>query len=397
MTTMRSDVCIVGGGLVGTWSALFLRRRGRSVVLVEKGSVGEQASGVNFGNVRLQGRHPSQYPLSLRSQAIWERLEELVGDRCEYSAKGHLYLALCDADMAKLERCANEARAHGIAIDVMDGNEARRRWPWLGPPVRAASFSSRDATANPRLVTPAVARAAMAAGAQVLERRRVTEMTRHGDGFRVATADGLVVECSTLLNAAGAWGAAIAERFGEKVPLFAAGPPQFVTDAMPYVAGPSVQALDGSVIFRQVERGNVIVAGFPRGPSDPTANKAPVQPAKTIATMNRLAEVAPPFAAAHVIRVWSGIEGYLPDMLPVIGPSATTPGLVHAFGFCGHGFQVGPGVGDCLAEIIDEGSSRTPLADFSITRFAGAAAVDDKIAKEFDVSLSIAAGHKART
>lgn len=396
MTTLKSDVCIVGGGIMGCWTAFFLRRRGKSVVLIEKGSVGEQASGVNFGNVRLQGRHPRQYPLSLRSQAIWERLEELIGDRCEYSSKGHIYLALADADIPRIEQYAKEAREHGIVIDVMGGNEARRRWPWLGPLVRAASYSHRDGTANPRLVAPAVARAAKAAGAQIFERQLVSSITPEAGGFRVATESGLVVQCESVLNAAGAWAGAIAERFGEKVPLFAAGPPQFVTEAMPYVVEPSVQAIDGSVIFRQVERGNVVVAGFPRGASDPVANKAPVQPAKTVATMNRLAEVAPPFASSHVIRVWSGIEGYLPDMIPVIGPSGTTPGLFHSFGFSGHGFQVGPGVGDCLAEIIATGRSQTPIEAFSISRFAGRGSIDEKIVKEFDPSLSIAAGYKAK-
>ncbi|KAB2847023.1 MAG: FAD-binding oxidoreductase, partial [Hyphomicrobiaceae bacterium] len=146
MTDYSCEVCIVGGGLIGCWTALFLRRRGRSVVLIEKGSVGEQSSGVNFGNVRLQGRHPSQYPLSLRSQAIWEKLENHIGETCEYAAKGHLYLALADRETAKIEEYAREARAHSIAIEIMGGNEARRRWPWLGPAVRAASFSARDAT-----------------------------------------------------------------------------------------------------------------------------------------------------------------------------------------------------------------------------------------------------------
>ena len=87
------------------------------------------------------------------------------------------------------------------------------------------------------------------------------------------------------------------------------------------------------------------MAGYPRTAADPILNRAPVPPAKVLAGMSHLARMAPMLCGAHVIRVWSGIEGYLPDMLPIIGPSETTPGLFHAFGFCGHGFQLGPGVG----------------------------------------------------
>jgi sarcosine oxidase subunit beta len=85
-----------------------------------------------------------------------------------------------------------------------------------------------------------------------------------------------------------------------------------------------------------------------------------------------------------VIRVWSGIEGYLPDMVPVIGPSRTTPGLFHAFGFCGHGFQIGPGVGLCLSEMIVDGGTATPLEPFSISRFENAVETDEKFRREFD-------------
>jgi glycine/D-amino acid oxidase-like deaminating enzyme len=57
-------------------------------------------------------------------------------------------------------------------------------------------------------------------------------------------------------------------------------------------------------------------------------------------------------------------------MLPVIGPSATTEGLFHAFGFSGHGFQLGPGVGAVLAELALDGETETPIREFRLDRFA---------------------------
>ncbi len=100
--------------------------------------------------------------------------------------------------------------------------------------------------------------------------------------------------------------------------------------------------------------------------------------------MRRLIELVPRLASAAVIRVWSGIEGYLPDMLPVIGPSSTTAGLLHAFGFWGHGFQLGHGVGLVLSEIIADGSTTTPLEPFLIERFEGQVTPDEKYVREFD-------------
>ena len=387
MSPRHADVVVVGGGLIGCWTAFFLRRRSLSVAVIEKGAIGAQSSGVNFGNLRLQGRHPGQYPLALRAHALWEQIEALIGERCEFEQTGHLYLAFDAAQDARLGTIAAEARDHGVGSELLDPQAVRRRWPWLSHAVTSAAWSARDATANPRLVSPAVARAAASLGATVIEETQVVAVEPRGEGFRVVIDGGAAIDCDWVVNAAGAWATKIAAMAGDTVPMFAAGPPQFVTEPLPRFILPSVQAVDGRIIFRQVERGNVVVAGYPRGPSDPVRNRAPVQPEKTLASLRNLVQVVPALAGAHVIRVWSGIEGYLPDMLPAIGPSTGSPRLLHAFGFCGHGFQLGPGVGAVLAEIITDGQTPTPLAPFSVARFqAGNVAPSAKLAAEFDAA-----------
>lgn len=389
MTVLSVSTAIVGGGLMGSWTALMLRRRdpGHRVIVLEKGAVGAQASGVNYGNLRIQGRHPGQLPLSLRAAAIWERLEAFIGEGCEFDATGHLYAARDDAkEIAKAETAARQGAEAGLATEILDGAELARRWPWLRG-FTMASWSARDAVANPRLVTPAVARAAQALGAEFREQTRVLGAERVGDRFRI-DATGVTIEADTLVNLAGAWAPEVAGWFGEGAPIVPAGPPQFVTDAMPYFIRPSVQAVDGTVIFRQVRQGHVVVAGYPRSASDPVANRAPVDARKILNAMGHLRRAVPALTGATLLRVWSGIEGYLPDMLPVIGPSATTPRLLHAFGFCGHGFQLGPGVGDVLADLVLDGRTATPLDIFPISRFAdGRAQVAEHFTKEFDSGL----------
>jgi sarcosine oxidase, subunit beta len=296
-----------------------------------------------------------------------------------------LYVAFDAAQLGKLDHYARDACPYGLDVEMLDRAETRRRFPWLSDTVMGASWSARDATANPRLITPAAARAACTLGAEILTGVRVMAITKEAGRFRLATErDQIVVEADHLVNAAGAWGAEIAAHFGETAPIFAAGPPQFVTEPVRHFIGPSVQAVDGRIIFRQIPRGNVIVAGYPRGASDMVRNRAPVDPVKTLVNMRRLIDVVPRLASVAVIRVWSGIEGYLPDMLPVIGPSRTTPGLLHAFGFCGHGFQLGPGVGVVLSELIADGASPTPLEPFLIERFEREVTADEKYLREFD-------------
>src|SRR3989440_7154383 len=252
MRTIHHDVAIIGGGLVGTWTAYFLRKRGRSVVVIEKGAVGSQASGVNFGNVRLQGRHPTEFPLALRAHQQWEQIEQLIGETCEFTRCGHLYIALDPKELSKLERYRAEGVAAGFDIEWIGANDLRRQFPWLGRDVCGATWSKRDGTANPRLATPAVARAARALGADIFPHTRVVALEAAGERFRVVTDGDLVFDAPFVVNAAGAWGNETAQQFGETTPMFPAAPPHFVTEPLPYFIKPAFQAVDGSVVFRQV-------------------------------------------------------------------------------------------------------------------------------------------------
>lgn len=358
--------------MIGCWSAFFLRRRGLSVTLIEKGAIGAQSSGVNFGNLRLQGRYCPQLPLALRAHALWEEAKNLVGDDCEFRANGHLRLAMTDDEVETIAAHAREARLYGLEIELIGRNDVRRRWPWLREKVLGVGFSPRDATANPRIASAAVARAAMSLGARILDHLKVTNIETYAGGFRLATDKDVVIESGLVLNAAGAWASEIALAFDERIPMLIGGPPQFVTAPVPYFMKPCLQAVDGSVVVRQTRRGNVLATGFPRGPADAVRNRAPVPPRKILGIMAHLVELVPELASAQLIRIWSGIEGYLPDMLPVISPSGTVAGLFHAVGFCGNGFELAPAVGLVISELIADSSTPTPIGIYSIGRLGTA-------------------------
>ncbi len=94
-----------------------------------------------------------------------------------------------------------------------------------------------------------------------------------------------------------------------------------------------------------------------------------MQPENTLSQFTQISRVVPALSRLSIIRVWSGVESYLPDDIPIMGPSAKVSGLHYAFGFCGHGFQLGPGVGDVMAELIATGRTETPIEPFAISRF----------------------------
>ncbi|MBV9555913.1 MAG: FAD-binding oxidoreductase [Pseudolabrys sp.] len=380
-------VAIVGGGLAGCMTAYYLGRRGCPALVLERGVVGGQSSGVSFGSLRLQGQHGPGLDLALAAQAIWEGIERELGAPVGFVQHGHVHLALDDAHIRRLEANAVASRAAGLSPALLDGGEARRRWPFLSVHVRGASFSARDGVVNPRLVAPAFARAARALGARIHEHTEVIEATASGEGFELKARrpDGtrLAARAEVLVNAAGAWAGRFAAAFGEAIPCFAAGPAEMVTEPIPHFVAPVMHVVDGSVLFRQTARGNVVIGGHPRMTVDAQSRQLRVPTEKILTNLARLTRVAPHLGAYSVIRSWTGVEGYLPDMMPVVGASETTPGLFHACAFSGHGLQLGPAVGMALAGLITTGRTQVPIAPFSIARLRAGLAAVPTLAEEF--------------
>lgn len=368
----KADVVIIGGGLVGSSAALALRKAGLSVILLDKGFCGAQASGVNYGGVRRQGRAVEQLPLSQRSHQIWPQLPQLIGIDGEYQRSGHLKLARTQAEFAKLEAYAALVRPHGLELELLSGAMVKARLPWLSGDVAGASLCVEDGSANPRLVSPAFARAAERHGAVVMEHMPVRDVRATGHGFAVLAGQNnneIEISCTQLINSAGAWSDKFAALFGEPVPLVRMYPSMVVTEPLPYRLPLSMGEQSGSFYGRQVTRGNYVMGGGrAKVLADPDYSRPSVMAASEV--MQRAIALFPHLKTAQVIRFWSGTEAEMPDDNPVLGPSKTTPGLYHAFGFCGAGFQTAPGVGAVLCDLVTSGETSTPIEAFAIDRFA---------------------------
>jgi sarcosine oxidase subunit beta len=376
MTAQKSDVLIVGGGFMGSASAFFLCQRGHSVTLLERDQIGQYASGVNFGNVRRQGRHLAQLDLANRSWALWKRLPQLIGEDLEFLPSGHMRVCYDEALIDDLHAYAAAPEARELDLEVIAGKALHERFPFLGPEVKGGSYAPHDGHANPRLAAPAFARAAVRAGARVEEGVEVLDVQKVAGEFQVTTADGRLFTAANLLITAGAWGSKLSEQFGEAVPLETHGPQMAVTEPVPYslptVIGVYTKVPEEVIYFRQIERGNIVIGGGYRSRPDMLTRRAHVEPRSTLNQIQQMRRLLPAAVNLNIIRVWSGIESYTPDSLPVIGASGKVDGLFYAFGFCGHGFQLGPGVGDVMAELISTGQTSTHIAPFDIRRFSPA-------------------------
>ena len=122
--------------------------------------------------------------------------------------------------------------------------------------------------------------------------------------------------------------------------------------------------------FKQFRNGTVLIGGGHRGSLDRDSNRTELDFSRLAVSAQTVWDLFPIMRGAQIVRCWAGIEARMPDDIPVIGPSSKAEGVYHQFGFCGHGFQLGPGVGALMAELITTGNTNLPIQPFSIARFA---------------------------
>lgn len=367
-----TDVIVIGGGLHGSSTALHLRRRGFSVRVFEKQFPGRFASGVNAGGVRRLGRHPAEIPLSVAAMEIWHDIESFIGHHCGFHKVGQVKIAENEAEMKELEERVNSVRALGFEHEeLVGGNELRRLVPSAADHCIGAIVCRDDGAANPMLTSRAYWHRALAEGVKYQLGAAVTKIERRADIWRVQ-AGNASFEASVLVNCSGAWGNVVAAMLGDTAPLSVQALTMMVTERVPHFIDPVCGLVSGGLSFKQSSEGSLVIGGGHLGHADLDAETAEPDPRALAASARIVTRVFPQLKDVPVARTWCGLEGKMPDNIPVIGPSLNSADAYHAFGFCGHGFQLSPIVGKLIAELIADGKSSLPIEPFSVARFTAA-------------------------
>lgn len=364
-----ADVVVIGGGIHGCSTALECRRRGLSVVLIEKDHIARHASGVNAGGVRRLNRHLDEIPLAMASACLWQQIEDLVGDDCGYRQTGQIRVAESEAGLAAIANRRAQVEALGYSHEQwIEPDALFDLVPAIARHCLGALYTADDGYADPTRTTRAFARKAVELGAEILSPCRAGVPVRSGAGWQVPTDQG-TVSAATVANCAGAWGGAIAAGLGEPVPIEPIAPMMLVTARMPHFITPVVASFDRMISFKQSANGTVVIGGGWRGRAELETNRAQVEFGELTRLIASSLDLFPIMQGARINRSWAGIEGAMPDAIPVIGASTTSPGVIHAFGFSAHGFQLGPIGGRIVADLVETGATALPIGPFSIARF----------------------------
>jgi len=198
----RADLLVVGGGYAGLWSALLAieRNPGRSVVLVEAGTCGSEASGRNGGFCEASLTHgfdnglarwPDELPTLLRlGRENLEAIEQAVARYdidCDFERVGGLDVATETYQVEQLRDAVETRRAYGLADEYLERVAARARFD--SPIVRAALYDPDVALVEPARLAWGLRAACLEAGVSIFEYSHASDIDRDGDGVRVRVGE----------------------------------------------------------------------------------------------------------------------------------------------------------------------------------------------------------------
>lgn len=416
----RVDVVIIGGGIIGVMTAFFLRQKGQSVLLLEKGRIAGEQSGRNWGWVRQQGRDPAELPIMIESLSIWKGLAADLGDALGFRQTGVLYLAKTDREMSAFEGWMDHARAHRLDTRILTGLETAAMLKGAGKTWKGALHTASDAVAEPWTAVPTLALKVQESGALIRESCAVRALDLAGGRVAGVVTEAGRVACDRVVVAAGAWSRLFLARHGIAIPQLSVLASVAATDPMPEIF-PGAAADDDFAFRRRADGGysiapggsqhDVLVgpdafrsalafaailrreigastfrpkapAGFPdawgtprhwaedrASPFETMRILNPAPNLKTLGTVqDAFARAFPSLGRPRLKTAWGGMIDTLPDVVPIID-HAPIPGLTIATGLSGHGFGIGPGVGRVVADLVTGGAVGHDLDRFRFARF----------------------------
>jgi glycine/D-amino acid oxidase-like deaminating enzyme len=374
------DVAVVGGGIVGAASALFLARAGIKVELLEAAELAGGTSGACEGNLLLWDKElERELPLALRSHELWAQLDEELGGGFEFDRKGSVVVAETEEELSALRARVGTLGEVGVPGVALDRTGLLEEEPALAPDLPGGALFPTDAQVEPRLATMALARAAQRAGAVLRVRNPVHEILLGAGGRAsgVLSAAG-PLSAGAVVVACGVWSPRLVRGLGIALPVTPRKGHILVTGRGAYrfrrklseasyltAVESDSESLRVAMVVESTAAGTVLI-GSSRQHSELDRD---VDPGVAALVARRAIRFVPRLAPARAIRVYAGLRPLSADHLPLIGRLPGYENVYVATGHEGAGISLAPATGELVASLVVGEGRREESSWFTLERF----------------------------
>ena len=405
----ETTVVVIGGGIVGLVAALNLAEHGVPVVVLEKGRIASEQSSRNLGWIRKTLRSAKDMPLAKHAEQFWTELTQRTGMSVGYRQAGIMYVAKDDAALEPYKKWLGSVSELDIPSRLVSAKEIREMVPgssvdWVG-----GLYDPADGYAEPTLASTAIAKAAQAKGAIIVENCAARMLSTSGGKVSGVITERGEIKCDQVLLAGGLWSRRFLANHKIKLPTLQLlgsvirtkpfdGPsdiavgasnfsfrkrsdggytimqrgalnapltPDHIKLGLKYI--PALKANWGLVrpelgefFFEEMRYPNRW-KGDERTPFEmKRSQNPPVNHVVLDEAMTNLREAWPIFEKAEISASWAGLIDMTPDGEPVMDRIGAIPGLTLASGFSGHGFGTAPAAGQLAADLV---MANEPLVD----------------------------------
>ncbi len=357
-----ADLVIIGGGIVGCSTAFWASRAGLNTVLLEKReALGVLTSAASAEGVRCQYDEAENVAMMRASLDVLERFSEVVGLAgydIAFHQQGYLFVTAAEDGPQALQDRVRRQHTWGLTdVDYLDGDEARRRFSYLGPLVTAATFRQRDGWVSAHEVTYGFAKGSTA---RIFLETAATGFILDGPGIAGVQTSRGPVHTRAVVIAAGPFSAQVAGWAGVRLPLTIERR-QKATIRSPLVPRDGAMTIDVDTgAYWHPEPGGAVfgwgeaVAEKPTEPLDHVSADWDY-PALALEGCARLTPFWERIAAAakqEDLHASAGQYTITPDAKPILGPLVEVPGLFFHGGYSGHGIHGAPEGGRRVVDMI---------------------------------------------